>query len=226
MYKNIFNSPQCKTLREKLDVEYKTHKVFPPRDKIFAAFELCPLDEVKVVILGQDPYHGEGQAVGLAFSVDLYDKRGRSNLSERQITPSPFVAFPPSLKNIIKEVRAEMGSCAVEDGDLRPWACQGVLLLNTCLTVRAHQPLSHAAIGWDGFFKPVIQALNQINDIVFVLWGSNARAYKKFLTNPRNLILESAHPSPLSAHNGFFGCGHFKKINEFLTSKGKNPIVF
>jgi len=208
--KDCINSPEFDMLREKIDGEYSTHKIYPPQELIFAAFNLCPYEDVKVVILGQDPYFNENQAIGLAFSV----------------TGCGGYQFPPSLRNIIKEVRAEMGSCAVEDGDLRPWARQGVLLLNTSLTVRAGQPLSHAGIGWDCLINSAIQALNKKCDIVFVLWGSNARSYKKFLNNPRNLVLESAHPSPLSAHNGFFGCGHFKKINEFLVARGKAPVVF
>ena len=211
MYKEIFDSEACKPLRGNLDREYTAHKICPPREQIFAAFDLCPFENVKVVILGQDPYFNENQAIGLAFSVSGCGSGYK---------------FPPSLKNIIKEVRAELGGCAVEDGDLRPWARQGVLLLNTSLTVRAGQPLSHAGIGWDTFINAVISSLDKKNDIVFVLWGSHARGYKKLLNNPRNLILESAHPSPLSAHNGFFGCGHFKKINEFLVARGKSPLVF
>ena len=208
--KNCISSPEYKALCEKVNAEYETSKVYPPRDLVFAAFNLCPYESVKAVILGQDPYFNPNQAIGLAFSV----------------SGCGGYKFPPSLKNIIKEVRSEMGSCIVEDGDLRPWARQGVLLLNTSLTVRQGQPLSHAGIGWDCVVNAAITALNLKNDIVFVLWGSNARAYRKLLTNPQNLILESAHPSPLSAHSGFFGCGHFKKINEFLTSRGKKSIVF
>jgi uracil-DNA glycosylase len=210
MYNEIFNSPQCKTLREKLEEEYQTHKICPPRELVFSAFDLCPYENVKVVILGQDPYINENQAIGLAFSVSGCGK----------------YKFPPSLKNIIKEVRTEFGECAVEDGDLRPWARQGVLLLNTCLTVRQGHSLTHATLGWDTFINAVIVELNKKDDIVFVLWGRPAREYKKFLTNPKNLVLEAAHPSPLSAHNGFFGCGHFKKINEFLKTRNKKPIVF
>jgi len=210
MYEKIFKSSACKTLRENVVAEYETHKICPPRDLVFAAFDLCPHEDVKVVILGQDPYFNENQAIGLAFSVSGGGK----------------YKFPPTLKNIIKEVRADLGSCAVEDGDLRPWARQGVLLLNTCLTVRQGQPLSHAGLGWDTFINAVIKELDKKNDIVFVLWGGHARGYKKQLSNIRNLVLESAHPSPLSAHNGFFGCGHFKKINEFLVKRGKTPVVF
>jgi len=209
--KGCIESSRFKTLCSKVDAEYETQKVYPPRELVFAAFNLCPYSEVKVVVLGQDPYFNPNQAVGLAFGV-------------------PGVGggykFPPSLKNIIKEVRAELGSCAVEDGDLTPWVRQGVLLLNTSLTVRQGQPLSHAGIGWDCVVNAAISALDKKDDIVFVLWGSNARAYKKFLTNPRNLILESAHPSPLSASSGFFGCGHFVKINEFLKSRAKKAIIF
>lgn len=213
--KETIQSDWYQSFRETVDAEYELHNICPPQEKVFAAFNLCPYKDVKVVILGQDPYFNPGQAVGLSFSVELFG------------ADKAKVAFPPSLKNIIKEVRADLGSCAVEDGDLRPWARQGVLLLNTCLTVRQGQPLSHAGIGWDKFTLAVINVLAQKKDIVFVLWGSHARAYKKYLvTNPRNEILEAAHPSPLSAHSGFFGCGHFQKINEFLVKHGKAPIVF
>jgi len=203
------DSAEYKTLCNKIDAEYASAKICPPREKIFSAFDLCPYEAVKVVILGQDPYFNPGQAVGLAFSIE-------HNCPQ----------FPPTLRNIIKEVRAELGECAVEDGDLRPWARQGVLLLNTCLTVRQGQPLSHKDIGWDCFINKTIETLNKKDNIVFVLWGANARKYKTQLTNPKNLVLESAHPSPLSAHNGFFGCNHFKKINEFLTSRGIKAIIF
>ena len=211
------DSQSFKMLSEKLDAEYKTHKIFPPRELVFSAFDLCPYENVKVVILGQDPYFNENQAIGLAFSVSGCAFGGDEMRGYK---------FPPSLKNIIKEVRAEMGVCAVEDGDLRPWARQGVMLLNTSLTVKAGQPMSHAKLGWDCVVNAAICALDKKDGLVFALWGSNARAYKKFLSNPRNLVLECAHPSPLSASSGFFGCGHFKKINEFLHAHGKSPIVF
>lgn len=213
---DCIESDAFKALVENVEDEYETKNICPPREKVFAAFNLCPFDDVKVVILGQDPYFNPNQACGLAFSVELYgnDK------------PQQKVAFPPSLKNIIKEIRSEFGSCAVEDGDLSPWARQGVLLLNTSLTVRMGQPLSHAGIGWDCVVHSVLKKLDERHEIAFVLWGSNARQYKKYIWNPRNLVLESAHPSPLSAHNGFFGNGHFKKINEFLIGRSKAPIVW
>jgi len=210
MHEKIFESPECKTLRENLVAEYETYKICPPRELVFSAFEMCDYDDIKVVVLGQDPYFNENQAIGLAFSV----------------SGCGTYKFPPTLKNIIKEVRQTFGECVVEDGDLRAWARQGVLLLNTCLTVRQGQALSHAAIGWDSFIIPALKELDKKNDIVFVLWGSHARGYKKYLSNIRNLVLEAAHPSPLSAHNGFFGCGHFKKINDFLVKRGKKPVVF
>lgn len=214
--KDCLESDRFTALVHSVDSEYETNKICPPREKIFAAFNLCPFSEVKVVILGQDPYFNLGQACGLAFSIELYGAN----------KPNDKVTFPPSLKNIIKEVRAELGECTVEDGDLSPWASQGVLLLNTSLTVRLGQPLSHAAIGWDCVVHSALRELDKKSDIVFVLWGGHARQYKKYIQNPRNLILESAHPSPLSAHNGFFGNGHFKKINDFLIARGKKPIVF
>jgi len=215
-------SDNFKALVEKVDGEYELHDICPPREKIFTAFNLCAPDDVKVVILGQDPYFNAGQAVGLAFSVELYGGR----VKNPDGTLGDKVTFPPSLRNIIKEIRTELGSCAVEDGDLRPWAEQGVLLLNTCLTVRKGKPLSHAQIGWDCLIHAVLKELDKKNDIIFVLWGGNARQYKKYLYNPRNRVLQSAHPSPLSAHNGFFGNGHFKLINEWLTKWGKKPIVW
>jgi len=213
---DCIESQKFKALVESIDGEYETKQICPPREKVFAALNLCQWEDVKVVILGQDPYFNPGQACGLAFSVELYGKN----------KPSGKVTFPPSLKNIIKEIRSQMGSCAVEDGDLSPWARQGVLLLNTCLTVRQGQPLSHATIGWDCFIHAILQKLDERHEIAFVLWGSNARQYKKYLRNPRNQVFESAHPSPLSAHNGFFGNGHFKKINTFLTERSKTPIVW
>jgi uracil-DNA glycosylase len=164
---------------------------------------------VRVVILGQDPYFNPGQATGVAFSVG-----------------AGCTKFPPTLRNIIKEVRAEMGICTVEDGDLTPWVRQGVLLLNTCLTVREGTAFSHADIGWGGFIQHTIEVLNKKNNIVFVLWGNNAKKFMPMLTNKNNLVLTSSHPSPLSAHAGFFGCGHFRKINQFLVSKGSKAITF
>lgn len=212
-WKQALNQVLCTNefaaLKERVEAEYKQYKVAPPQEKIFAAFNACSFRDTRVVILGQDPYFNPGQAVGLAFSV-----------------PHNCAKFPPTLRNIIKEVRSNLGFCAVEDGDLTPWARQGVLLLNTCLTVREGQPLSHNNLGWDLFIDATIKKLNEKDGIVFVLWGSNAKKYSPLLTNPNNLILTSVHPSPLSADRGFKGCGHFKKINDFLVSKGQKPIKF
>ena len=176
----------------------------PPRDRIYRAMKLTPFDQVKVVILGQDPYHG-GQANGLAFAVDA------------------SAAIPPSLLNIFKEIEAEYGARPASRS-LEGWAAQGVLLLNTVLTVQKHQALSHKDFGWQAFTDRVIAELGQDPmPRVFLLWGAQARA-KRALVKPPSLALESVHPSPLSAHNGFFGCGHFKKANEFLVSHGREPV--
>jgi len=187
--------------------EYKEKEVFPPQDEIYTAFELTPLDEVKCVILGQDPYHDVGQAHGLAFSV------------------RPDVKIPPSLMNIYKELHDELGLYIPDNGYLEKWAQQGVLLLNTVLTVRAHEAASHQKKGWEKFTDDAIRLLNeQDRPIVFMLWGTPARSKKKLLSNPRHLVLESAHPSPLSVYRGFYGCGHFKKCNEFLKQQGEKEI--
>jgi uracil-DNA glycosylase len=192
--------------------EYKNHSICPPDGAIFRAFDLCKLDNVKVVILGQDPYFNKGQATGLAFSINP------------EVIGQNGITFPPTLNNIIKEVETEFGDCAVTDGNLDSWAEQGVLLLNTCLTVRQGTPLSHKTIGWDSFINCVIKRLNDMDNIVFLLWGANAKGYRPLLTNPNNLVLSCAHPSPLSASYGFFGCNHFKKANNFLDDNGKTPI--
>ena len=215
--KECLNAPQFSKLLEKVEAQYKKHSICPPKDKIFNAFNLCPVKDVRVVILGQDPYFNPGQAMGLAFSVNAECMMQKAK---------PRIQFPPSLTNIIKEIRECFGECSVEDGDLTPWARQGVLLLNTCLTVRQGAPLSHAELGWDFFINAVIEFLNTKDGIVFVLWGNNAKKYKPMLTNAENLVLTAAHPSPLSAHNGFFGCRHFCKINDFLKSRDKKPIVW
>ena len=198
----------ARALAERVADEYKNFAICPPEGDVFAALNGCLPQDVRVVILGQDPYFNAGQANGLAFSIN----------------PACGCTFPPSLKNIIAEVSSEMGECAVADGDLGRWSAQGVLLLNTSLTVRQGAPLSHAGIGWDGFVRAVIAAVDKFDGVVFVLWGGHARKYRDILRNPRNLVLTSAHPSPLSAHNGFFGCGHFRAINEFLDKIGK-PII-
>ncbi len=200
-----FNAPYFKALMEKVNAEYATKTVYPPKDEIFAAMKTVDYDKVKVVIIGQDPYHGAGQANGMAFSVN----KG--------------VPLPPSLQNIFKEIKDEYGA-SPDGGTLIGWAKQGVLLLNTVLTVREASPQSHSAYGWQQFTDAVIEACNKRDKpMVFLLWGSNAIAKKKFISAP-HLILESAHPSPLSAYRGFFGCGHFRKANEFLVANGQQPI--
>lgn len=194
-------------LREFLKQEYTTRRIYPPMEDIFNALRHTSYSDVKAVILGQDPYHGAGQAHGMCFSV----KKG---------TPTP-----PSLQNIFKELKADLGIDPPPHGELTSWADQGVLLLNTVLTVREGQPNSHRGRGWEQFTDRVIQLLNQREQpMVFLLWGGNARAKASLITNPQHLVLQCAHPSPLSAYNGFFGCRHFSKTNEFLASRGIPPI--
>lgn len=202
-----FRKPYYKELYQKVLEEYQTRKIFPAPDDIFNAFHLTPLNEVKVVILGQDPYHNDGQAHGLCFSV------------------KPEVEIPPSLENIYKELQSDLGCYIPDNGYLVKWAGQGVLMLNTVLTVRAHQANSHRGIGWEQFTDAVIEAVNrQDRPIVFLLWGRPAQMKKSMLNNPKHLILEAPHPSPLSAYRGFFGCRHFSKTNEFLKSRGIEPV--
>lgn len=187
--------------------EYATQQIFPPAPQIFAAFDLCPFSRVKVVIIGQDPYHGDGQANGLAFSV------------------APGVAIPPSLLNMFKEIRDDIGTPVPTSGDLTRWAEQGVLLLNNSLTVRAHMPASHANIGWNTVTDAAIKALNDGRDnLVFLLWGSHARRKAELIDRSRHLVLEAPHPSPLSASRGFFGCKHFSRANDYLAAHGSEPI--
>lgn len=201
--------PYYLALRSFLKSEYATKQVFPPMDEIFQAFCLTPLSRTKVVLVGQDPYHEEGQAMGLSFSV----REG--------------VVEPPSLRNIKEELRNEGLLHEPWSSDLTRWAKQGVLLLNSTLTVRAHQAASHQGKGWEIFTDNAIIALNEDpNPKVFLLWGSYARSKKSMITNPSHLILESAHPSPLSAYRGFFGNGHFKKTNDFLVSHGMEEIIW
>ncbi|SCX88939.1 Uracil-DNA glycosylase [Lachnospiraceae bacterium XPB1003] len=202
-----FKKPYYKRLYEKVNNEYHTGPVFPPAQDIFNAFHLTPLHEVKAVILGQDPYINEGQAHGLCFSV----KAGN--------------ALPPSLVNIYKEIHDDLGCDIPKSGDLTKWAKQGVLLLNTVLTVRAHQSMSHQGIGWEVFTDAVIERINKENrPIVFLLWGAPAGRKAAMLDNPAHLVLKAPHPSPLSAYRGFFGCKHFSKTNEFLKAHGAEPI--
>ncbi len=187
--------------------EYKNHMVFPPADDVFNAFHFTPLKEVKCVILGQDPYHNVGQAQGLCFSV------------------SPEVDIPPSLVNIYKELHDDIGCDIPDNGDLRGWARQGVLLLNTVLTVRAHEANSHKGIGWEEFTDAAIRILNeQDRPIVFILWGGPAGQKAKMLDNPKHLVLKAPHPSPLSSYRGFFGSKPFSKTNAFLVANGVAPI--
>lgn len=194
-------------IREFLKVEYKTRVIYPPMFDIFNALKYTSYENTKVVILGQDPYHEEGQAHGLSFSV----KRG--------------VKVPPSLVNIYKELKNDLGVDTPSHGDLSSWAVQGVLLLNATLTVRQGMANSHQNIGWSIFTDQVIKILNESkNPTVFILWGGNARSKKKYITNPNHLIIESAHPSPLSAYNGFFGSRPFSRANEFLEKSGRGSI--
>ncbi|OON97074.1 MAG: uracil-DNA glycosylase [Epulopiscium sp. Nele67-Bin005] len=194
-------------LREFLKEEYSTKEIFPPKEEIFTAFKLTPYDNVKIVILGQDPYHDNNQAHGLAFSV------------------KPNIKTPPSLLNIYKEINASTGLYIPNNGYLVSWAEQGILLLNTVLTVQAHQANSHKNKGWETFTDAMITYLNMRNEpIIFMLWGTPARKKKDLITNANHFILEAPHPSPLSAHRGFFGCNHFNKANEILEQIGKPPI--
>ena len=202
-----FRQPYYKKLFQTVNEEYRTRQIFPPADDIFNAFHLTPLHEVKVVILGQDPYHGEGQAHGLCFSV------------------RPGVDIPPSLVNIYQELHDDLGCTIPNHGCLTKWAKQGVLLLNTVLTVRAHQANSHKGIGWEEFTDAAIRKLNeQDRPIVFMLWGRPAQAKKSMLHNPKHLILEAPHPSPLSAYRGFFGSRPFSQANRFLEAQGVEPV--
>lgn len=202
-----FSKPYYKKLYQTVCQEYAAGPVFPPADDIFNAFHLTPLVDVKAVIIGQDPYHNYNQAHGLCFSV------------------RPSVEIPPSLLNIYKELQDDLGCYIPNNGYLVKWAEQGVLLLNTVLTVRAHQANSHQNIGWEEFTDAVIRIVDeQDQPIVFLLWGRPAQMKKQLLTNPNHLILEAPHPSPLSAYRGFFGCKHFSKTNEFLVSHGREPI--
>lgn len=202
-----FKKPYYKELYKKVKQEYETKRVFPEADDIFNAFQFTPLSKVKVVILGQDPYHNYGQAHGLCFSV------------------KPDVAVPPSLVNIYQELHDDLGCDIPNNGYLKKWADQGVMLLNTVLTVRAHAANSHQGIGWETFTDAAIKILNeQDRPMVFLLWGRPAQNKKSMLTNPKHLILEAPHPSPLSAFRGFFGSRHFSKTNEYLRANGLEPI--
>ncbi len=207
LLKDEFEKPYYLNLRKFLANEYKTQTIYPHMNDIFNALKYTDYQNVKVVILGQDPYHQPNQAHGLCFSV----KKG--------VNP------PPSLQNMYKEIHAEYGYPIPDHGELTYWAEQGVLMLNTVLTVRESQPNSHKGMGWEIFTDDIIALLNQRPEpMVFLLWGANAKAKTKLITNPAHLVLCSAHPSPLSAYNGFFGNNHFKKANEFLKSNGMKEI--
>lgn len=202
-----FKKPYYKELYKKIKTEYDTKVVYPPSEEIFTAFNLTDIDKVKVLILGQDPYHEPGQAHGLSFSV------------------KPGIQTPPSLQNIYKELHDEMNLYIPNNGFLTKWADQGVMMLNTVLTVRAHSANSHKGIGWEEFTDAAIRALNeQDRPIVYMLWGSNAQSKERMLDNKKQLILKAPHPSPLSAYRGFFGCNHFIKCNEFLRENGLEEI--
>ena len=202
-----FSSENYLKLREFLKEEYSTKTIYPSMFDIFNSMKITAFSDIKVVLLGQDPYHNQGQAMGLSFSVpDGIDK-------------------PPSLVNMFKELKNELGIEIAKSGNLTGWAKQGVLLLNTVLTVRAHQANSHKGKGWEQFTDSIIKKISDLKSgVVFLLWGANARSKKALIDGQKHLILECAHPSPLSAYNGFFGCGHFKKANEYLQAMGKTPI--
>ncbi len=205
--KSEFQKEYYQKLRFFLKKEYATYHIFPSMYDIFNALKYTDYPNVKVVIIGQDPYHEVGQAHGLCFSV-------------QDGTP-----FPPSLLNIFKELQDDLGYPIPKSGNLTNWAKQGVLLLNAVLTVREHYANSHKNMGWEEFTSSVIRALNEREDpIIFLLWGNDAKRKRELITNPKHIILTAAHPSPLSAYNGFFGCKHFSKTNEILTKLGKTPI--
>ena len=205
--KDDFSGENYAKIREFLKSEYSAHTIYPSMYDIFNAFKLTPFSKVKVVILGQDPYHGEGQAMGLSFSVPKNKE------------------LPPSLKNIYKELKDDLGVNPPDSGDLTAWAKQGVLLLNTVLTVRAGSANSHAGKGWEILTDDVIKKISDgRKNVVFILWGSNARSKKSLIDRSKHLILESAHPSPLSAYNGFFNSKPFSKTNTYLSAHGIEPI--
>ena len=208
LLKNEFTKDYYLKLRQTLINEYRTQRIFPNMYDIYISMKYTSYNDVRCVIIGQDPYHGEGQAHGLSFSV----RKG--------------IAPPPSLVNIFKEIRDDVGIDNLgKHGELTKWAQEGVLLLNSVLTVRANQARSHHGIGWENFTTDVIQLLNKREKpMVFMLWGGDAKAKQQFITNPVHLVLKAAHPSPLSAYNGFFGCRHFSKANKFLEEKGLGQI--
>jgi len=203
-----FKKPYYKNLYEFVKIEYSTHVVYPPSEDIFNALHFTPLKDVKVLILGQDPYHEPGQAHGLSFSV----LPGKADT-------------PPSLQNIYKELNDDLGCYIPNNGYLKKWADQGVLMLNTVLTVRAHAAGSHQGKGWEQFTDAIIRAVNKKDEpVVYMLWGRPAQMKRSMLNNPKHLVLTAPHPSPLSAYRGFFGCKHFSQANEFLKANGVEPI--
>ena len=209
LLKDEFEKPYFSELIQFVKNEYKTTKIYPPGKLIFNAFDHCPAEQTKVVILGQDPYHGPGQAHGLCFSVN------------------DGVPFPPSLVNIFKEIKADIGTETPTTGNLTRWAEQGVLLLNATLTVRAHQAGSHQNRGWEAFTDAAIRALAEEREhLVFILWGAYAQRKGAFIDRNKHLVLSSAHPSPLSAYNGFFGNKHFSRANDYLKANGETEIVW
>ena len=206
---NEFEKPYFDNLTRFVHEEYRTHNVFPPAKLIFNAFDQCPFDQLKVVILGQDPYHGPGQAHGLCFSVN------------------DGIDFPPSLRNIFKELHNDIGKPVPASGNLTEWARQGVLLLNATLTVRAGQAGSHQKKGWEEFTDAVIHKINaEKNHVVFILWGAYAIRKGEFIDQNKHLVLTSVHPSPLSASRGFFGNKHFSRANDFLKLHGQKPVIW
>jgi len=204
-----FEKVYFKQLQKNIEGTYKTENIFPPQDLIFNALNLCPLPNLKVVILGQDPYHGPNQAHGLSFSV------------------SDDVKIPPSLRNIYKELNSDLGLPIPTSGNLEHWAKQGVLLLNATLTVRASEAGSHQGLGWETFTDEIIKTIsNQRENVVFLLWGKFAQAKAELVDSNKHLILTAPHPSPFSAYTGFFGCKHFSKTNEHLVKNGAKPITW
>lgn len=204
-----FEKPYFAELVDFVKAEYASHQIFPAARNIFRAFDKCPLENLKVVIIGQDPYHGDGQANGLCFSVD------------------DGVDFPPSLRNIFKEVAEDTGTPVPTSGNLDRWAEQGVLMLNAVLTVRAHEAASHAGRGWEKFTDAVVRQIAEKKEgVVYMLWGSYAQKKGAMVDTSRNLVLKAVHPSPLSVYRGFFGSRHFSKANDYLLSRGRGPIVW
>ena len=203
-----FQKPYFKELSEFLKREYRTKTIYPPKKEVFSSFYFTDMDKVKVVILGQDPYHEPGQACGMCFAV------------------KPGVRLPPSLQNIYKEIQDDLGvPMNYNNGYLVKWAKQGVLLINSVMTVEKGRANSHAGHGWETFTNNVIEKINTLDQpVVYLLWGNNARQKKQLITNPKHLILETVHPSPLSVYRGFFGCRHFSKANDFLVRNGAEPI--